>query len=40
MILWRLLEFVCQKKMMLLVTSNSCLKYSHTNSLIEVGAGA
>ncbi len=29
-ILWRLLEFVCQKAL-LPATSNSCLKYSHTN---------
>ncbi len=39
MILWSLLEFVCQK-MTLPLTSNSCSKYCHTNSSIEVGTGA
>ncbi len=38
MILWRLLEFVCQK-MTRPATSNSCLKYSHTNSSTYVGTG-
>jgi hypothetical protein len=37
-ILWRLLEFVCQKRM-LPATSNSCLKYVHTNFSINVGTG-
>jgi hypothetical protein len=35
MILWRLLEFVCQN-MTLPATSNSCLKYSQTNFQINV----
>jgi hypothetical protein len=38
LILWRVLEFV-QQKMMLPATSNSCLKYSHTNSSIYVQTG-